>query len=142
MNGFLIDTNVLSEYSRLKGPDPLVGRWVQSLNPKSLYVSVLTLAEILRGIELREPGRRRTELEKWFRNDLRAYFAAENVLDVTETIGTHWALLTARLARRGIPLAFIDGLLAATAMEHDLIIATRDSDLALTGVPIFNPWEP
>jgi predicted nucleic acid-binding protein len=142
VNGFLADTNVLSEFFRLKGPDPLVRRWLQSIHPKTLYVSVLTLAETLRGIELLEPGKRRTEMEQWFHTKLRPSFTPENVLNVTEAIATRWAIQTVRLAKRGIPITLVDGLLVATAIEHDLVIATRDSDIMHAGGPVFNPWKP
>jgi hypothetical protein len=69
VSGFLLDTNVLSEFSPTVGPDPKVTLWLGSIADNSLYVSVLTLAEILRGIELLAPGRRRTQLEEWLQKD-------------------------------------------------------------------------
>jgi toxin FitB len=65
MTGFLIDTNVLSEYNRPEGPDPGVKRWLERTDRQSHYVSVITLAEIRKGIELLAEGRRRTQLEQW-----------------------------------------------------------------------------
>jgi hypothetical protein len=72
MNGFLIDTNVLSEYRRLGGPDAGVRRWLETTDLQSQYVSVITLAEIQKGIELLAQGKRRVLLEAWLKNDLEA----------------------------------------------------------------------
>lgn len=76
MSGFLIDTNVLSEYNRPGGPDPGVKRWLETTPRELQYVSVITLAEIQKGIELLASGRRRVELERWFKQDLEAWFLA------------------------------------------------------------------
>ena len=70
MNGYLIDTNVLSEYNRPSGPNLGVRRWLETTDRPSQYVSVVTLAEIQKGIELLADGRRRTQLEHWLTEDL------------------------------------------------------------------------
>ena len=101
MSGFLVDTNVLSEFSRRGEPDQRVKSWLTSASPGSLYVSILTLAEIRRGIELLAQGRRRTQLEQWLENDLLGSFVDANVLPVTKPIGYLWAALCAR--RKGGP---------------------------------------
>lgn len=142
MKGFLVDTNVLSEFSRRGAPDQHVESWLSAAVPSSLYVSVLTLAEIRRGIELLPPGRRRDQLGQWLENDLLGSFDNANVLPVTKDIADRWATPSARAQERGIQPAVIDGLVAATALEHDLIVATRNvKDFAGLGVAIFNPWE-
>lgn len=142
MRGFLVDTNVLSEFSRRGAPDPRVKSWLSAALPGSLYVSVMTLAEIRRGIELLPPSRRRDQLEEWQESELLASFDDTNVLPVTKAIGDRWATLSARAQERGIQLAVIDGLVAATALEYDLTLATRNvKDFADLGVEIFNPWE-
>jgi predicted nucleic acid-binding protein len=105
-------------------------------------VSVLTLAEIRRGIELLLPSRRRERLEHWLETDLLDAFDTANVLPVTRDIGDRWAVLSARAQAKGIQLAVIDGLVAATALKHDLALATRNvKDFAGLGVEIFNPWD-
>jgi predicted nucleic acid-binding protein len=110
--------------------------------PGSLYASVLTLAEIRRGIEILPASKRRSQLEKWLEGELLESFGT-NLLPVTRAIGDRWAVLSARAQRRGAPLAVIDGLIAATALEHDLILATRNvRDFLDLGVSIFNPWKP
>jgi predicted nucleic acid-binding protein len=81
-------------------------------------------------------------LEQWLEGELLESFGT-NLLPVTRAIGDRWAVLSARAQQRGAPLAVIDGLIAATAIEHDLILATRNvRDFLDLGVSIFNPWEP
>ncbi|MBX9602624.1 MAG: type II toxin-antitoxin system VapC family toxin [Bryobacteraceae bacterium] len=142
MSGFLVDTNVLSEFSRRGDPNPNVRNWLKSVESESLYVSILTLAEIRRGIELLPPGKRREELERWLEADLIASFPGANVLPVTKNIGDRWAVLSARAQERGVHLGVIDGLIAATALEHGLTLATRNvKDFVTLAVPLVNPWE-
>ena len=142
MRGFLIDTNVLSEFSRRVAPDWRVKSWLGAASAGSLYVSVLTLAEIRRGIELLPQGKRRDELESWFETDLLEPFDDANILPVTRAVGDRWAALSARAQQKGIQPAVIDGLLAATALEHDLTLVTRNvKDFEHLEVLLFNPWE-
>ena len=142
MRGFLLDTNVLSEFSRRGAPDQRVKSWLETAVPGSLYVSVLTLAEIRRGIELLPASKRRGQLEQWLENDLLASFDDANVLPVTKAIGDRWAVLSALAQGKGIQPSVIDGLIAATALEHDLTLVTRNvTDFERLGVAIFNPWD-
>ena len=140
MTGFLLDTNVLSEFARTREPDQHVDRWLKTTAEESVFASVLTFAEIRRGIELLPPGKRRTELEQW-QDDLIASFETR-LFPVTKAIADRWAILAAQAQRKGITLANIDGLIAATALEHDLTLVTRNvKDFAGVEVPLFNPWE-
>lgn len=140
MTGFLLDTNVLSEFARTGEPDQHVERWLKTAVEESVFASVLTLAEIRRGIELLPPGKRRTQLEQW-QDDLVASFETR-LFPVTKAIADRWAVLAAQAQRKGVTLANIDGLIAATALEHDLTLVTRNvKDFAGVEVPLFNPWE-
>lgn len=142
MSGFLVDTNVLSEFSRRGEPSPKVQAWLKTAAPGSLYVSVLTLAELRRGIELLSAGRRRAQLEQWLESELIQSFDEANVLPVTKAIGGRWAVLSARAQVNGVPLGLLDGLIAATALEHNLIVVTRNTkDFAVSGVGVLNPWD-
>jgi predicted nucleic acid-binding protein len=141
VRGFLVDTNVLSEFSRRGAPDQRVKSWLGTAVPGSLYVSVLTLAEIRRGIELLPPSKRRDQLEQWLENDLLESFDDANVLPITKAIGDRWAALSARAQGKGLQPSVIDGLVAATALEHDLTLVTRNvKDFEQLGVALFNPW--
>jgi toxin FitB len=142
MSGFLLDTNVLSEFNRRGDPSPLVRRWLEAADTGSLYASVLTLAEIRFGVELLPPSKRRTQLEEWLDRDLSAWFDGR-VLPVDRSIADRWGVLRARAQMKGRPLSVVDGLLAATALQYGLAIVSRNlSDFAAVGVPVVNPWEP
>ena len=118
MTCFLLDTNVLSEFSRSGKPDPNVDRFVKATAEKSLFASVLTFAEIRRGIELLPAGKRRTQLEQWH-EELELSVEAR-LLPVTKSIADRSAVLSAKAQRSGISLANIDGLIAATAIEKTM----------------------
>jgi toxin FitB len=100
------------------------------------------LAEIRRGIELLSPGKRRDQLEQWLESDLLKSFDNANVLSVTKAIGDGWAVLSARAQQKGFQPSVIDGLVAATALEHNLTLLRRNvKDFDQLGVPLLNPWD-
>jgi len=142
MSGFLLDTNVISEFARPDNkPDPRVKQWLGAANSDSLYASVLTFGEIRRGIEKLPSGKRRTHLETWLEKDLHEWFDTR-LLVINEAIANRWGLLAAAAQRTGKPLAIIDGLLAATALEHSLTVVTRNrADFMSAGVAILDPWQ-
>jgi len=141
MSGFLLDTNVLSEFNRRGDPNPRVKQWLEAADPGSLYASVLTLAEIRFGVELLPTSKRRTLLEEWLDRDLPAWFDGR-VLPVDRSIADRWGVLRAQAQMKGRPLSVVDGLLAATALEHGLTIVSRNvGDFGSIGLPVVNPWE-
>ncbi|MGA9508246.1 MAG: type II toxin-antitoxin system VapC family toxin [Candidatus Sulfotelmatobacter sp.] len=140
MSGFLLDTNCISELVRPR-PEPRVLRWIDAADESLLFLSVLTLGEIRKGIAGLPQSRRRTHLESWFELDLRSRFAGRT-LSIDYAVADGWALLAAEARRKRTFLSAIDGLLAATALEHNLTIVSRNvDDFANTPVPILNPWE-
>ena len=140
MSGFLLDTNCVSELVRVK-PQPRVLEWIEAADEGLFYLSVLTLGEIRKGLASLPPGKRRTRLETWLEVELRARFSSR-LLPVDEEVALRWGLLAALANRKGKPLSIIDGLLAATALHHNLTIVTRNiGDFAVTQVPLLNPWE-
>jgi predicted nucleic acid-binding protein len=140
MSGYLIDTNVLSEYNRAGGPDAGVKRWLETMERQSQYVSVITLAEIQKGIELLAEGKRRAQLEQWLRQDLEAWFSGR-ILSVDRQVAGRWASLVAQGTRAGRHLPTVDSLIAATALAYDLTIVTQNTrDFEGIGVTIINPW--
>lgn len=141
MSDSLLDTNVLSEFGRSSiPPHPKVKRWVEAAHPDALFTSVLCLGEIRKGIDLLPPGRKRSELEQWLNSNLNAWFGS-NLLPVTKAISNRWGALDAMMQRRGRPLGNIDGLIAATALEHGLTVVTRNTKhFADLGVALFDPW--
>jgi len=141
MSGFLIDTNVLSEYNRPGGPDAGVKRWLETTDRQSQHVSVITLAEIQKGIELLAEGKRRAQLEQWLTQDLEAWFSGR-ILPLDRQVAMRWASLIAQGSRTGRPLPTVDSLIAATALTHGLTIVTRNTrDFEGIGATTINPWE-
>ena len=139
MNGFLLDTSVISELIQSE-PDGNVLRWIDDTDETILFLSVLTLGEIRNGIERLNPGKRRGRLESWLTVDLHHRFH-DRVLTIDGPIAERWGTLSATAAKKGRPVPVIDGLLAATALHHDLTLVTRnDMDFGGTGLPTFNPW--
>jgi toxin FitB len=138
--GFLLDTNVPSELTK-PAPDARVSDWVDAQDDASLYVSVVTLGELRRGLTILPVGRRRSQLEQWFEDYLLPLFD-ERILPVTQRIGDRWGILSAECRLRGTHLNTADGLIAATAFEHDLIVVTRNvKDFLGLGVTVLNPWD-
>lgn len=141
MSGFLLDTNVLSEFNRRGEPDQRVRRWLEAADTESLYASVLTFGEIRLGIELLPPSKRRSQLQEWLERDLREWFEGR-ILPVNERIADRWGLVRAQAQLKGRPLSVVDALIAATALEHNLTLVSRNaSDFSVAGLPLFNPWE-
>lgn len=142
MIGFLLDTNVLSEFSRsAPPPHPNVRRWVRSATAETLFTSVLSFGEIRKGIELLGPGERRNHLERWLDTDLNEWFG-NNLLPVTKTISNRWGILAALAQQQGRSLGTIDGLVAATALEHGLTVVTRNiKHFEDIGATLLNPWK-
>jgi predicted nucleic acid-binding protein len=142
MNGYLLDTNVISEFNRKDPPEPLVRRWLENMDTEGLYVSVLTLGEIRFGVNLLAPGTRRRQLERWLEQELPEWFG-DRILEVDRETTNRWGSLRAKARTTGQSLSVIDALLAATAFRHELTLATRNvSDFALAELAVVNPWEP
>ena len=140
MNGFLVDTNVISEFIKPQ-PDPRVTQWLDAADSQSLFVSVVTFGEIRIGIEDLPAGKRRAALEEWFEQGLPAWFDS-HLLPVTKAIADRWGRLTIAAKKKGVSVNTADGLIAATAVEHELAIVTRNvTDFATCGAAILNPWE-
>jgi toxin FitB len=140
MSGFLLDTNCISELIR-SNPEPRVTDWMRAADESLLYLSVLTLGEIRKGAAMVPQSKRRTHLESWLESDLQVRFSGR-ILAIDNAVADRWGWLTAEAERKGRPLAAIDGLLAATALHHNLTVVSRNiSDFAHTQVPVLNPWE-
>ena len=140
MSGFLLDTNCISELVRPK-PEPRVLEWIEAVDETLLYLSVLTLGEIRKGLAGLAQSKRRTLLENWLEVELQPRFSGR-IVPIDIAIADRWGLLTAEAKRNGKPLSIIDGLLAATALQHNLTVVSRNiSDFANTHVPVLNPWE-
>jgi predicted nucleic acid-binding protein len=139
MSGFLLDTNIPSEMTR-PYPQLSVSQWLDDADDDDLYFSVVSLGEILKGITILQQGRRRAELQQWLDGILRPWFVGR-VLPVNEPIAERWGVLAGQCKLMGKPLNIADGFIAATALEHDLTLVTRNvTDFEGLGVAILNPW--
>jgi predicted nucleic acid-binding protein len=140
MNGFLLDTNIPSEMTRPR-PQSSVSRWLDDADDDHLYFSVVSLGEILKGVTVLPEGKRRRQIQQWLDETLRPWFQGR-ILPVNEPIAERWGVLASECQLKGRPLKVADGLIAATALEHDLAIVTRNvRDFGGLSVKIFNPWE-
>lgn len=133
---YLLDTNVLSELRR-KTPDAGVSVWFAQRPSASLYLSVLTLGELRKGIDGLNDANRRMLLTDWVQTELGAFFLGR-VLNIDAQVADRWGQL---LAAAGRPLPAVDSLLAATALVHGLRMVTRNTrDFEGLGVEVINPW--
>jgi predicted nucleic acid-binding protein len=140
MTVFLLDTNIPSELIRPR-PEPRVATWLQGIDNEQLFLSVITLGEIRKGFTVLPERARRQKLEQWLEQELRPWFA-ERILSVDEAVAERWGALDGARQLQGTPLNTADGLIAATAIEHGLVVVTRNvKDFAGLAVELFNPWE-
>jgi toxin FitB len=140
VSGYLLDTNVISEMVKLR-PEAKVVSWVQTTSEELLYLSVLTIGEIRKGIDSLPRSNKRGLLESWLAKDLVLRFA-DRILQVNLDIAERWGLISARAKMAGAPLALIDGLMAATALHHNLTFVTRNTkEVGVAGISMLNPWQ-
>jgi len=136
---YLLDTCVISELIARK-PNPRVVAWVDSVDESRLYLSVIAIGEIRKGIEKLTNAERRAELREWLDNELLVRFAGRIVaLDVGVML--RWGELVGSLERAGQMMPAMDSLIAATALHGGLGLVTRnEEDFQHAGVTIVNPW--
>jgi predicted nucleic acid-binding protein len=140
VKGYLVDTNVPSELTREK-PDARVAAFLRNAGKGTVFLSVMTIGEICKGIAGLPASQRRTALQDWLDIDVRPWFSGR-ILPVTEPIAERWGNLAAIAKQKGLPLAVVDGVIAATALHHDFILVTCNvKDIAGLGIDISNPWE-
>lgn len=134
---YLIDTNVISELRR-KEPDSGVVAWFADRPATTLYLSVLTLGEIRKGIEALPGSKRKLALRDWLEVELPAFFCGR-ILAIDGPVVDRWGRLLARAKR---PVPAIDSLIAATAVEHGLALVTRNAaDFKFPELDVINPWQ-
>jgi predicted nucleic acid-binding protein len=130
----LVDANVLSEATK-PSPDPQVVEWLRR-NERTLVIDPIVLGEVRFGILLLDRGARRRKLEEWFDQGIRRI----QCLPFDSAVGLRWAQLLADLRRRGRPMSIKDSLIAATALTHDLAVATLNrSDFEPAKVSLVDP---
>lgn len=136
---FLLDTNVISE-PKQKKPNRKVLEWLGEQDESKIYLSVLTIGEIRKGIGRLDSGKKKAELEKWLEK-LRNRFA-RRILPLSERTFLVWGKMCGEFENRGIVRSALDSLFEATALEQDLILVTRNvKNFQNSQVTILNPWE-
>lgn len=135
----LLDTNVLSEVTRPL-PETIVLEWLDRLDEDRTFISVVSIAEIRRGVALMAKGRKRDALAEWLARDLTTRFE-HRIIPVEERVALTWGDLMSDANRSGRGLSSMDGLIAATAIAHDLTLATRNiKDFEGFGIDLVDPW--
>jgi predicted nucleic acid-binding protein len=139
VRGWLLDTNVVSELRKPK-PDSRVVNFIAVQPGETLFVTDVTLAEIIFGIEKLGDATRRTDLRLWLERDLRPLFAGR-ILSITEDVIVRWKTMAVAGQKRGYTFGQPDLFIAAIAALQDLVVVTRDtSEFTEAGVPVFDPW--
>lgn len=136
---YLLDTDIISETVR-PHPNKNVYQWLSEIPSESLFMSVLTLGEIRRGIEKLGKGKRKNHLILWLEQELPKWFG-ENILPINQAVAERWGYITSIMTQPH-QLTAIDTLLAATALTHNLKMVTRNiKDFDVPGLEVLNPFE-
>ncbi len=137
---YLIDTNCLSELTRVR-PDENVINWFTSHDESTMYLSVITVGELVKGITRLPDSAKKVNLTQWIQNELESRFR-HRVLTIDERVATEWGRLQAQMDSDGCPIHAVDALIAATCITHNLILVTRNiKDFERTGLNLINPWD-
>ena len=137
---YLLDTCVISELVK-KEPHPAVIRWMDACDESRMYLSVLTIVELIKGITKLPEGDRREKLQFWASNDLALRFG-QRLVEIDAEIAWAWGTLLGEAEKQGEKLPVVDSLIAVSANVHGLTVVTRNvQDIARCQAKVFNPWE-
>ena len=135
----ILDTNVISELVAVR-PNPNVIKWIQTVDSDQVFLSVIAIGELTKGIEKLPDSDRKSALGHWLIEDLLVRFE-NHLLVIDHQTMLIWGKMIARLESIGRPISAIDGLLAATALQWEYTLVTRNtSHFEWTGVGLYNPW--
>lgn len=136
---YLLDTCLISELVK-KEPNSAVVSWLDEQEEQNLFLSVLTLGELQKGISKLPAGARKEELQSWAEHDLVERFTGR-IIDVDLVAALFWGKLQGESEKKGERLPVMDSLIAATAAVHGLIVVTRNiKDIERCRAKVFNPW--
>ena len=138
---YLLDTCLISELLK-KNPSSNVLHWLDSQDENSLYLSVLTVGELQKGIAKLSEDKRKSELQGWVNNSLCSRFEGR-ILPIDVEVASAWGSLLGDSEKHGKKLPVMDSLIASTAEVHNLTVVTRNiRDMQKCQAKVFNPWEP
>lgn len=138
---YVLDTCVLSELIK-KSPEPRLLHWIQTQPEERLYLSVLTLGELQKGVAKLRDSKRKRSLQRWLAEDIQERFKGR-LASVTPEVALLWGQIQGQAERRGMKMPVLDGLIAATTLSLGAALVTRDIKGAkASGVEIVNPWKP
>ncbi len=138
--GWLLDTNIVSELRKGARAHPGVRTWAEAVPPVACFLNLVTVAEIRFEVQSVSDPAFRAELETWLQDGVRVWFGSR-VLPVDEAVLVAWRRLAADGQKAGCTYSQPDALIAATALVHDLGVATRNmSDFERAGLTLINPW--
>jgi len=137
---YLLDTCVISELVKPK-PDPRVTQWVRSQDEENLFLSVITIGEIQKGIsKLPNDRKKKQQLQNWLRTELRERFT-DRILEITVGVAHVWGQVLGDCEKRGTSIPAIDSLIASQGIFHKMTIVTRNiPDMEPSCASLFNPW--
>ena len=137
---YLLDTCVITELVNTK-PELRVVQWIRSQDEENLFLSVITIGEIQKGISKLPDGRKKKQqLQSWLNNEMQARFK-DRILEITIGTGNVWGQVLGACENKGVTLAAIDSLIASQGIFHKMTVVTRNiSDMEPSGALLFNPW--
>jgi toxin FitB len=139
VNGFLLDTNVVSDLRKPR-PNPGLAAWIASADERALFLSVLSIGELRIGITVQTDAKKRAALETWLVSDLISRFEGR-ILAFDLDVAQEWGRIEGRARLGSGKLPVVDSQLAATALHHGLTLVTNnEGDFSRTGASILNPW--
>lgn len=136
---YLLDTCVISELIK-RQPSPSVEKWVNSQNEENMFLSVLTIAEIQKGITKLPESHKKENLQVWLNDDLQQRFFGK-ILNINYEIASLWGKIQGRAEQQGKKMSVVDSLIATTGLVYDCVVVTRNvTDMEFSGCKILNPW--
>ncbi len=136
---FLLDTNIVSELNRRR-PAPEVTTWIESVSQRDLWISVITIAEIVQGIASHPDFVHRQALQQWLQNFVRPWLYGR-ILPLSESIAEITGQISGQNIASGKPISLADAAIAATAIQHGYTLVTRNvKDFSGLSLEIINPW--
>jgi toxin FitB len=137
---YILDTNVISELVTAR-PHLKVANWIQSVDGNQVFLSVIAIGELKKGIEKLPDSDKKVKLDQWLHEDLLVRFTNQ-ILIIDQVTLLIWGKLIAQLEKMGRPISAIDSLLAATALQWRYTLVTRNTaHFELAGIALLNPWE-